>query len=174
MMSAIILAENSGADVESRLRAVARSLSALVALVVGDVVADAVVVAHGDLDLTTVEQSAGCRSETGSDLRDALERAAMRIRRERVLLLRAGYAPDGTFADEIVRAIEIDPPGRVRMLRAEPNTNLQRIAPRLAPIAAIVASRVDVTERLPDGAINIARLARVWSGHTMRAHAISV
>ena len=174
MMSAIILAEDKSIGRESRLRAVARSLSALVALVVGDVVADAVVVAHDDMDLTSVEQRAGCKSETASDLRTALVQASTQVRRDRVLLLRAGFAPDGPFADEIVRAIELDPPGCIRTLRAEPATSLQRVAPRLAPIVAIVASRFDIAERLPGGAINVARVARSWSGHSMRACAIRV
>ena len=174
MISAIILAEDHVADAESRRRAVARSLSALVPLVVGDIVADATIVGRANEDLSTVEQREGCGSEYDDDTSIALKRAAAGSRRDRLLVLRAGYAPDASFADEVVQAIENDAPGTVRIVRAEPITFLQRIAPRLAPAVALVAPRSLFAGVTLPGAVTLARLARTLAGRPMRARAIRV
>ncbi len=174
MMSAIILAENRVADAETSRRTVARSLSALVPLVVGDIVADAVIVGRPDTDFSAVEQSAGCASECDDDFGIALMRAAKRLRRDRLLLLKAGYALDASFADEIVQAIENDPPGAVRIVRAEPDTFVQRVMPDLAPAVAIVVPRSLLAAGKAHGPVTIAKFAKMFAGRPMRARAFRV
>ena len=99
MLSALVLVEPHRLEYPSAcVRDVAKSLAALVALVVADIVSDALVVTHPGVDFEPIEETAGCRIIVNASLTIALAQAAALARRERLLLLRPGSAPDTSSA----------------------------------------------------------------------------
>ena len=172
MLSAIILVDPAATEHASAcLRDVAKTLAALVSYVVADLVADACIVAPPGLDFAPIKTSSGCRVILDRSFASALSRAADQARRERLLLLRQGYAPDANFGDEIVSVLEASP-DEPRALRAQAQTFLQRVWPALLPTAALVCPRTAVSAGLLDEPITLDRLAARLRARPLRTAAI--
>lgn len=174
MLSAFILVDPAGPHFEEadRVRAIIKTLGALVELVVADVVADATIVTRPDASLRGVESSAGCVIVEDADLGAGLARALPGARRDNALILAPGYAPDATFRAEI----ELELSGARRRplaLAAEPAGFLQRLFPALAPTAGLVASRSSLAGVARSGQ-RLASLQRALSAQPMRARALRV
>jgi hypothetical protein len=160
MLSAIILGFSPAgappnADV-SRERA-ARSLSSLVGACVQGLVADAILVGPPRLSLERVADEAGCSLIETDRAAEGVTAALRAARRPHVLMLAAGYAVEHGFLEEVGDLFAFGAAPSARILRAEPNSLVTRLAPRLAEPAGVVAPKKDAAAI---GAPDIATLAR--------------
>lgn len=147
MLSAIILGFRlrepaPGADV-SRERA-ARSLSSLVGACVQGLVADAILVGPAGQSLERVADEAGCDFVETDNPADGVKVALRAARRPQILLLAAGFAVDQAFLEEVGDLYAFGAAPSARVLRAEPNTFVTRLAPRLAEAAGLIGSKADL------------------------------
>lgn len=169
MLSAFVLVDPTapGFEEADRVRAVIKTLGALVELVVADIVADATIVTPPDAAIHGVENSAGCTIVEDARLGAGLYRALPRARRDTALVLMPGYAPAGTFRAEIELALAADG-AKALALVAEPETFFQRLWPGLAPTAGLVASRTRLAEAAQSTDGRLSSLRKALSARPMR------
>ena len=175
MLSAFVLVDPTAPHFAEadRVRAIVKTLGALVELVVADIIADATIVTRPDSSLRGVESSAGCMIVEDADLGAALARALPRARRNDALVLAPGYAPDAMFRAEI--ELEFSGPQRRPLaLVAEPENVLQRLFPALAPRAGLIASRSSLGGVARSRGQTLSSLQRALSTRPMRARALRV
>ena len=141
MMSALVLAPNAraGGDLERTREVVVRSLAWLVSAVVAGVIGDVVLAAPSLLDLGEAADLVGCRLVEANDEGDRLRQGAEACRKVRLLVMRAGFTADIGMVDELERFLRGFPDGAI--IRATPESLLQTLMPRLAPVVGIVLSR---------------------------------
>jgi hypothetical protein len=176
MLSAVILAhdEPPAPQPEVRARRVTRTLGALIALVVADIVGDAQIIARRGHDFAALADRAGCSVVAEDDPDRALAQSLHRARRPDILLIRAGYAPDRGFADEIGMMAE-DAVGGLppRALHRDADTFIQRLWPQRAPVVGLVASR-DTLQATNTTCRDLRRLARTLSAVPLHSRAIKL
>ena len=173
MLSAFVLVDPTapGFEEADRVRAIVKTLGALVELVVADIVADATVVTRPDAAIHGVEHSAGCTIVEDAHLGAGLARALPRARRETALVLTPAYAPAGTFRAEIELAVSGEGLKALTLV-AEPETFLQRMWPGIAPVTGLVATRTALVRAAQSTDGRLASLAKALSARPMRTSAL--
>lgn len=177
MLSALVLLEGDPAspDPNAPLRAVTKSLGALVGAVVDEVIADAFVVGRPGPDLRAVQDGTGCDVVLDIAPGEALRRALERARRPHILLLRAGHAPGPDFAGEVASFLAEGAKERALLLRAPAATLGERLTPGFAAwrrAAGLVASRTSL-QALPASSLDALRaIARALPVQVARAGAV--
>jgi hypothetical protein len=116
---------------------VTRSLGALVAAAVAGLIRDVTIAGPLGLDLATIADHAGCGLVEAPREADWLDLAFALAKGPDVFVLRAGYVPGAGFTEEL-RDFE-NRAGQCGLIRAVPETWLQRMFPGLAPVAAAIA-----------------------------------
>lgn len=151
MISAIVLASEhqSGDDVEHAHEVVVRSLVWLVSAVVAGTVRDVVLAVPAGLGLSEVADQSGCTLAKADDEAGRLAAAIAAARGPRLLVLRAGYQPDGRLADEIDAFTRRTRDDATALVLAAPETLPQRLFPRLAPAVGVLLSRAAALEAPP-------------------------
>jgi hypothetical protein len=158
MLSAVLLAYDSPQSGPRRRDAIARSLSSLVDACVRGVVADAVLAGPPDEALAALADEAGCALVEAATAAEGLRQALALVRRPHVLLLRAGYAVERGFCEEIEDVFTYGGGAeQALVLRAAPASLLTRLAPSLAEPVGLVAPKRAVAAA---GATNLRALAR--------------
>lgn len=175
MLSAFVLVDSAapGFEEADRVRAIIKTLGALVELVVADIVADATIVMRPDAAIHGVESSAGCTIVEDTNLGAGLYRALPGARRETALVLTPGFAPAGTFRAEIELALAADG-GPALALAAEPETFLQRLWPGLAPAVGLIARRTSLAKAAQSTDGRLVSLQKALSASRMRTRALRV
>lgn len=170
MLSAILLVDASlgRLDDADRVRAIVKTLGALVRLVVADVVADATVVSTPDAALNGLEDRAGCRIAEDADLGKAFTTALIGLRRDTVFVLQPGFAPDAGFIGEVEQLMERPSPPHIALLAA-PKTLAQRLLPALAPAVGVIAPRAAFGAYAKP---SMSMLRKTLTKETMRSRAV--
>ena len=159
MISAIVLASEhqSGDDVEHAHEVVVRSLVWLVSAVVDGVVRDVVLAVPPGLGLSDVADQSGCMLAKGDDEEARLAAAIAVARGPRLLVVRAGFQPEGPLAAEIDAFVRRKPEDAAALLRAAPESLAQRLAPMSVPAVGAIVSRAACVASPP---ASFARLVR--------------
>jgi hypothetical protein len=161
VLSAIVLCEETTGGVEPRgmdsAEALVRTLASLVRANVEGLLRDVVIAGPEGHGLGLIADHAGCGLiEAGTEpiwLRRALEAA----RGPDLLLLRSGHAPELGFIEEVGDFISGRGGAsalRAARLHAAPEAFLERLFPRLAPLAGLIAPR-DLCLGAPAGRFDI-------------------
>jgi hypothetical protein len=171
MLSAIVFCEPLAplrADAVSPPEILVRTLAALVAPAVAGLVRDVVIVGGNAYEPGIVAEHAGCAFIVAESLEAGLAEALLKARLPSVLVLRVGCVPPSEFIDEAGDLLRADPQAAA-LLRARPERFAERIIPRLAPLAGLIAPR-RICLDAPAGALR--SLARhVHPRQTLRSRA---
>jgi hypothetical protein len=122
----------------------ARSLASLVDACVHGLVADAILVGAPQVSLGGIADEAGCALIETPDAAAGLSAALKAARRDYVFVLAAGYAVDRSFVEELGDLFAFGNMTRARVLRAEPDSLVTRLTPRLAAPVGIMALKTDI------------------------------
>lgn len=147
MFSALILIST---NIATPPEAVVRTLAALVPAAIEGVVRDVMMCGPSSTpDLARICDHAGCDfivGEPGAPLGDAL----VRLKEQRVFVLRAGRVPEHGYLGEIADFVAYGGEGSA-LMRDAPHNFMTRILPALAPVSAFIAPReVLATARVDD------------------------
>lgn len=143
MISAIVLTPDGrlGDNPAHGREIVARSLVWLVSAVIAGIVRDVTLAASAELGLADLADQSGCRLVEAPHEGERLVAAAAASKQARLIVVRAGYHPDGGLIDEIAALERREPAETVAALHAAPATAWQRLLPGYAPVVGIVCSR---------------------------------
>lgn len=159
MLSAIVLYEENAALDGEPVERMTRSLGSLVRASIEGLLRDVLIAGPARAGLDVVADHAGCGLIQASGEAQWLRAAIEAAREPHVLLLRAGFAPQQGFVEEAGDLLQSEAV-RAAILRAAPERFLERLFPRLAPLAGLIAPR----ERcLRTPAANMSGLARALS-----------
>jgi hypothetical protein len=147
MLSAIVFCENaqqSGKIDAAEL--LVRSLSSLIRANVEGLLGDVAIAGPLGQGLGLVADQAGCSLFEAASESEWLRRAIEAARGPELFLLRSGFAPQAGFIEEagdFLRADGAGDPGSLHaaLLRAAPETFVERLFPRAAPLAGLIAPR---------------------------------
>lgn len=139
---------------------VIHTLQALVPAAVAGLIGDVLLIAHaGFADLGAIADHAGCELLVDESEGEALRRGLMACRRERALVIRAGYVPGSGFLEELADLLR---PGggafRAAILRERADGFLSLAAGRR--VAAIVARKEALLKLRPSGFDRLVSQAR--------------
>lgn len=153
---------------QARADGAARSLASLVEACVRGLAADAVLAGPPGAGLERVADDAGCSFIETPEARSGMAQALATARQEHVFVLRAGFAVERGFVEEVADVFAYgDAPGAL-ILRAAPDSLVTRIAPSLsAPVGVIARKRALVSA----GAFELPALARRLKGAELKARA---
>jgi hypothetical protein len=140
MLTAIVIAHDTPGG-PLRRDSVARSLASLVDACVRGLVGDAVLVGPAGRGLEHVADDAGCALIESPRIDDGLRRALDAARHDAAFVLRAGYAVERGFVDEVNDHFAGGVGPESLVLRAAPASVLTRLAPSWAEPVGAVASR---------------------------------
>ena len=142
MLSAIILATDRAAPQSASSEAVVRTLSALVSAAIEGIVRDVTLACAGDnTDLRKIADHAGCEIAGAADPSGAIAAGLASARGDLLLVLRAGYAPQAGFIEEIADMFQRATRPNALRFRTVPDSFLTRLAPGFAPVQGLVAKR---------------------------------
>jgi hypothetical protein len=137
MLSVIILCGQASAE------AVVRTLVPLVAASVRGLLRDVVLAGPGADGLALVADHAGCGFIEASEEAEALRRSLAEARSSDVMILRAGYIPESGFLEELEDVMSLGlqpgPSSGPRLMRAAPETLIERLWPGRAPVVGLLA-----------------------------------
>jgi hypothetical protein len=154
MLSTIVVCDDKPAIPASRESAgvLSRTLASLVAAKVEGLLGDVQIAGPSGEGLNVLANHAGCDLVEGDCEADWLAAALQAARGPDVFLLRCGRAPEAGFIEETRDFLTSGSKDRqtTACLRCVPETFLERLFPRLAPVAGLIASR-DVMLRAPRG-----------------------
>ncbi|WP_395666430.1 transposase [Methylocella sp.] len=140
MLSAVVLYEASAAvDVEP-VECLVRSLASLVRANVEGLVRDVRIAGPRGAGLDIVADHAGCGLIEADEKTERMRAAISAAHGPHLLLLRAGFAPQQGFIEEAGDFLQVDRAGTA-FLRAVPERLLERLFPRAAPLAGLIAPR---------------------------------
>ena len=147
MLSAIVFCEN--AQQSGKIDAaefLVRSLSSLIRANVEGLLGDVAIAGPLGQGLGLVADQASCSLFEAASEREWLRRAIEAARGPELFLLRSGFATQTGFIEEagdFLRARSASDPGsrNAALLRAEPETFIERLFPRTAPLAGLIAPR---------------------------------
>jgi hypothetical protein len=175
MISAVVLTPDSWRedDLDRQREIVVRSMVWLVSAVVAGVVRDVTLAVPGGLGLSDVADRSGCRLVQADVEGERLQAAVAESREERVLVLRAGFQPEGGLVEDIETFLRREARDGVALLLATPATPWQRLFPRHARIVGVLAPKALVTSKTfaAPGARGFARLARLARRRGIRLYA---
>jgi hypothetical protein len=119
-----------------------RTLSALVPAAIEGIVRDVTLACAGDIaELRKIADHAGCEIAEAADPAGAIAAGLASARGDLLLILRAGYAPQSGFIEEIADMFQrATRPSRASST-AETHTHAQAAATYSAPLAASVSAR---------------------------------
>ncbi len=147
MLSTIVFYENfqqpGRIDPAERL---VRSLSSLIPANVEGLLGDVAIAGPSGQGLGLIADQAGCGLFEAVAEEEWLRRAIEAARGPELFLLRSGFAPQAGFVEEagdFLRAEGANKSGgaRAALLRATPETLIERLFPRAAPLAGLIAPR---------------------------------
>lgn len=147
MLSALIIAADARVPVSASPEAMARSLAALVPAAIRGLLRDVTLAAlAGAAQADSIADHAGCGLAEAASPQAVLAAGLARARGERILLLRAGYAPEAGFVEELADQFDRDPGSAPRsaILHVRPETFLARLLPLLSPVEALIVRRADI------------------------------
>ena len=158
MLSAVVLASDLSAQRSASSEAVVRSLSALVTAAIEGLVRDVTLACVGDNpDLRKIADHAGCEIAEAADPAGVIAAGLASARGDMLLILRAGYAPQAGFIEEIADMFgRATRPAALRF-RAVPASFLTRLAPGFSPVRGLVANRAILDAASPDFATLVRR-----------------
>ena len=167
MLSAIVLACDQSAPQPASLEAVARSLSALVPAAIEGLVRDVTLASAGESeDLRKIADHAGCEIAMASAPAGVIAAGLAAARGDLLLILRAGYAPQAGFIEEVADHYQrATRPDALRFL-AVPSGFLTRLAPGLAPVQGLVGKRAALDLSSPDLATLVRRAGAAPTART--------
>jgi hypothetical protein len=167
MLSAIILANDRSTPQSASSEAVVRSLSALVSAAIEGVVRDVTLASAGDsVELRKIADHAGCEIAEAADASGVIAAGLASARGDLLLVLRAGYAPQAGFIEEISDMFQRATRPDVLRYRIVPNGFLTRLAPSLAPVRGLVAKRSALDLTSPDLATLVRRAGAAPTART--------
>ncbi len=143
MLSVIILCGVGAAASGHRPETIVRTLAPLVAASVKGLVRDVVLAGPPEHELALIAEHAGCAVIEADDEAQALGAALGLARAQDLMILYAGHVPEAGFFDEVedLLAVGLSPEQGGHLLRAAPETFMERLFPRLAPAAGLIAAR---------------------------------
>jgi hypothetical protein len=145
MVSLIVLCErmDGGRLTESgAAEAVVRTLSAFVGASIRGLVRDAVLVGPPQVNLRPIADHAGCAFVEAKTEAEGMQAALPLTRAPHLLIVHAGYVPETGFAEAIEDLLRFSKAGdRGWLLRSAPEKPHEKILPRLAPPAGLLAPR---------------------------------
>ena len=147
MISAIVFAADARQDDDlGQIReVVVRSLVWLVTAVVSGVVRDVTLATPPGFGLSEVADQSGCNLVQEDSESARLAAAIAATRTTRLLIVKAGYEPDGRLIDELDMFMRRHDEDDVAVVRAAPETALQRLLPDRAPIVAVLVPKAVAT-----------------------------
>lgn len=137
MLSVIILCDESAA----RPEAVVRTLTPLVGAAVKGLVRDVIVAGPREHQLDIIGDHSGCAIVEADRESVRLVQAYAAARGEMLMLLRSGHIPETGFFEEVEDVLSAGLEPRGLLLRALPETVVERLVPKLAPAAGLIAAR---------------------------------
>jgi hypothetical protein len=179
MLSTIVFCESSQqpARIDPAERLV-RSLSSLIRANVEGLLGDVAIAGPPGQGLGLIADQAGCALFEAASESEWLRRAIEAARGPELFLLRSGFAPQPGFIEEagdFLRAGGVDNPGskHAALLRAAPETFVERLFPHAAPLAGLIAPRDRCVELSANkSALKFAKLARSFnSAASLRTNA---
>jgi hypothetical protein len=154
MLSTIVVCDDRTAIPPGRESAgvLSRTLASLVAAKVESLLGDVQIAGPSGEGLHVLANHAGCDLIEADNEADWLAAALQAARGPDVFVLRCGRAPEAGFIEETRDFLASGSKDRqaTACLRCVPETFLERLFPRLAPVAGLIASR-DVMLRAPRG-----------------------
>jgi hypothetical protein len=158
MLSAIVLATDRSAPQSASSEAVVRTLSALVSAAIEGIVRDVTLACAGDsADLRKIADHAGCEIAEAADPAGVIAAGLASARGDLLLVLRAGYAPQAGFIEEISDMFQRATRPDALRFRAVPTGFLTRLAPGFSPVQGLVAKRSVLDGASPDLATLVRR-----------------
>jgi hypothetical protein len=137
MLSVIILCGQASPET------VVRTLAPLVQASVQGLVRDVVLAGPAGSDLSMIADHAGCAFVEAETEAEALRRAIAAARGGNLMIFHAGHIPEAGFLEELedLLAVGLSAARGGHLLRAAPESFLQRLVPRLAPAVGLIAAR---------------------------------
>jgi len=158
MLSAIVLAADRSLPQSASSEAVVRTLSALVTAAIEGLVRDVTLACGGQsLELRKIADHAGCEIAEAADPAGAIAAGLASARGDVLLVLRAGYAPQAGFIEEISDMFQRATRPNALRFRTVPDSFLTRLAPGFAPVQGLVAKRSVLDPKSPDFATLVSR-----------------
>jgi hypothetical protein len=167
MLSAVVLATDRSTPQSASSEAVVRTLSALVTAAIEGMVRDVTLACAGDsADLRKIADHAGCEIAEAIDPAGVIAAGMASARGDMLLILRAGYAPQAGFIEEIADAFgRVTRPNALRF-RTVPKGFLTRLAPGFSPVQGLVAKRSVLDAASPDLATLVRRAGAAPTART--------
>ena len=159
MVSAIVLCSDDVPRGRDAREVVVRSLAWLVSAVVAGVVRDVTIAVPSRFDLGEIADRVGCEIVHAEYEAERLRGSAEKARSSKILVVKAGYQPGDQLIEEIDARGGLPGDQQTAVMLAEPSTFLERLAPNLAPIVGVLASKEQVL-----GAESFAKLAQACKG----------
>ena len=158
MLSAIVLAADRSFPQSASSEAVVRTLSALVTAAIEGLVRDVTLACGGEsLEFRKIADHAGCEIAEAADPAGAIAAGLACARGDLLLVLRAGYAPQAGFIEEIADLFQRAPRPDLLRFRTVPDSFLTRLTPGFAPVRGLVAKRSALDAASPDFATLVRR-----------------
>jgi hypothetical protein len=157
MLSALILAAD-GDRAPVSPDALVRTLAALVPAAIEGLVRDLAIAGLAGQDLASIADHAGCEFSESVAVSDVIGQGLKLVRGPHVFVLRAGYAPEAGFIEEIGDFLGRSGAGeRGALMRQKPETFWPTLVPVLSPAVGMISTRSRMVET---GAQNFASLLR--------------
>ena len=141
MISAIVLGRDDAANSDEIREIVVRSLIWLVSAAVAGVVRDVTLAMPPGAPLHDIAEQAGCEIVEAATEEDRLAAALRKSRCDRVLVIRAGFQPEGALLEEIAAWDRRGRPQRAALLLAAPRNLIERLFTSRADIVGLLATR---------------------------------
>ncbi len=159
MLSALVFVCGASVPETPSPESVVRTLAALVPGVVEGLIRDLTLAVWPDGEsMRAIADHAGCALAVAQRPEALVSAGLAAARGADLLVLRAGYAPQAGFVEEISDLLRKRVAGEslAALWRAEPEGVAARLVPSLAPVCGLIAAR----DGLPPGAADFAALAR--------------
>ena len=144
-----------------------RSLSALVPATIEGIVRNVTLASAGESeDLRKIADHAGCEIAIAGDAAGVIAAGLAAARGDLLLILRAGYAPQAGFVEEVADCFQRATRPDALIFRAVPDGLLTRLAPGLSPVQGLVAKRGGLDPSSPDLATLVRRAGSAPTART--------
>ncbi len=142
MISALVLADDASFSQPASADAVVRSLAALIPATIEGLVRDVSVAGlDGRRELFKIADHAGCELILSADHASLLPEALKASKCDLVFVLKAGFAPNAGYIDEIGDRFQSGRAPSALLMRAEPHSFWTRLMPQFSPVQGIVTQR---------------------------------
>ena len=147
MLSALIIACDAHVPVSASPEAVARSLASLVPAAVEGLVRDVTLASlAGAAQAQAIADHAGCGLAEATAPGGVLQAGLAAARGDLIFMLRAGYAPQAGFLEELADLFDANASRAPRsaLLHCQAESFSARLFPGLAPVEALIVRRADI------------------------------